>query len=229
MFMRNFMCALIIVCACAAAASAQHGRLPTLPPPSPTPTGRDEPPSPTLKKPEHVEVEPSHSRRAYDAAHDTTYINVDIPLASHTERKLSAGALAFEGRDLVLTFQLAYRGKRTDDLVAAYAVFESTSTPADAVGGHLSDTRHLELHADAYEYAYERADYKTGTAEQTGAARKDAQPLRREVAIFRLETGDLSEISAANRLEVKLGAETYTIKSMQLADLHRALVTGDKR
>jgi hypothetical protein len=233
--MRNFMCALVAVCACAAAAFAQHGRLPpsTMPTPKPTPTpGRDAPPSPTLKSPEHVGVAPSHSRRAYDAAHDTTYVSVDIPLASHTERKLGAGALAFEGRDVTLTFQLAYRGKRTEDLSAAYVVVESTAAP-DAAGAQPGDrfneARRLELRADAYQYAYERVDYKTGAVEQTGAARKDAPPLRREIAVFRIETADLTEIGAANRLEVKLGAETFTVKSHQLTDLRRTLANGDNQ
>jgi hypothetical protein len=224
------MCAFIIVCACAAAAFAQHGRLPvSLPTPQPTSTpGRDEPPAPTMKKPDKLEIAPSHAHRAYDGAHDTTYVNVDIPLVSHVERKLSAGALAFEGRDLLLTFQLAYGGKRTDDLRAAYIVVESTSAPGDT-SDHLSAARRLELSADVYEYTYERTDYKTGNAEQGGAASKGAPPLRREIAIFRIETADLSEISFANRLELKLGTETYTVKSPQLADLRHTLATGDKR
>lgn len=222
------MLALFIVCACAVGAFAQHGRLPvSLPTPTPTP-GRDESPAPTLKKPDKLEIAPSHAHRAYDAARDTTYVNVDIPLVSHVERKLSAGALAFEGRDLVLTFQLAYGGKRTDDLRAAYIVFESTSAPGDTTD-HLGAARRLELSADVYEYAYERTDYKTGVAEEGGAALKDAPPLRREIAIFRIEIADLSEISFANRLELKLGAETYTVKSPQLADLRHTLATGDKR
>jgi hypothetical protein len=223
------MCAFIVVCACAAVAFAQHGRLPvSLPTPQPTSTpGRDEPPAPTMKKPDKLEIAPSHAHRAYDAAHDTTYVNVDIPLVSHVERKLSAGALAFEGRDLLLTFQLAYGGKRTDDLRAAYIVVESTSN-GDA-GDHLSAARRLELSADVYEYTYERTDYKTGIAEQSGAALKGAPPLRREIAIFRIETADLSEISFANRLELKLGTETYTVKSPQLIDLRHTLATGDKR
>jgi hypothetical protein len=233
---RNFTLALVAACACAATASAQHGRLPpsSVPPPTAKPA-RDEPP-PTMKKTEHVGVAPSHSRRAYDAAHDTTYVSVDIPLVSHAERKLSSGALAFEGRDVTLTFQLAYGGKRTEDLRAAYVILESTSAPpapgaasdADA-GGRFSAARRLELRADAYEYTYERADYKTGAAEQTGAAQKSAPPLKREVAVFRIETADLSEISAANRLEVKLGAQTFTVKSPQLTDLRRTLANGDRQ
>jgi hypothetical protein len=230
MFMRNFTLALIVVCACAAAAPAQHGRVPpsTLPTPTPRAPSRDEPPPPTLKKPEHVAVAPSHSRRAYDAAHDTTYVNVDIPLVSHTERKLKAGAPAFEGRDVTLTFQLAYRGRRTEDLRAAYVVVEVTSEPTEAVD-RLSAALRLELRADAYEYAYERTDYKTGVIEQAGAASKDAPPLKRGVAIFRIETEDLAPISSANRLELKLGAETFTVKSPQLTDLRRTLANGDNQ
>jgi hypothetical protein len=238
--MRNFMCAVIAVCACAAAASAQHGRLPpsTTPPPTAKPA-RDEPP-PTMKKSERVDAVPSHSRRAYDAEHDTTYVNVDIALVSHTGRKLASGAVAFEGRDMTLTFQLAYRGKRTEDLRAAYVVLESTAAPDPAgaasgaassaeSGDRLSAALRLELRADAYEYAYERIDYKTGVAEQIGAAQKNAPPLKREVAIFRIETEDLSPISSANQLELKLGTETFTVKSSQLSDLRRTLANGDNQ
>lgn len=224
MIMRNLSYTVAGILLCAAACVAQHGRLPVpLPKPSPTPA-RDET-TPTMKKAEHVAAAPSHEHRAYDAAHDATYVNVDIPVISHTERALAPGAVAFEGRDLTLTFQLAYRGKRTDDLVAAYLVVESTTAPDDTVE-HLSAARRLELHADAYEYAYDRTDYKTGTVEQTGAVQRGAPALRREVAIFRLEVADLSEIAPANRVELKLGAEQLTLKSPQLTDLRRALATG---
>ncbi|MFN2481742.1 MAG: hypothetical protein ABR554_09770, partial [Pyrinomonadaceae bacterium] len=230
--MRNITLAIVAVCSCAAAASAQHGRLPpstTPPQPARTPA-RDEAPPPTMKKSERVDAAPSHARRSYDAAHDTTYLSVDIPLVSHTLRKLPSGALAFEGRDVTLTFQLAYRGKRTEDLRAAYVVLESTAAPpstgADA-GDRLSAANRLELRADAYEYAYERTEYKNGTATQTGAAQKNAPPLKREIALFRIETEDLASISSANRLELKLGAETFTVKSPQLSELRRTLANGD--
>jgi hypothetical protein len=234
---RNFTLAIVAACACCAAAFAQHGRLPTSStPPPPAKPGRDEPPPPTMKKSERVDVAPSHARRAYDPAHDTTYVSVDIPLVSHTQRKLPSGALAFEGRDVTLTFQLAYRGKRTEDLRAAYLILESTSEPPAsgtapdaAAGDRLSAALRLELRADAYEYAYERADYKTGTAEQTGAAQKNAPTLKREVALFRIETEDLAAISSANRLELKLGTETFTVKSPQLSDLRRTLANGDRQ
>jgi hypothetical protein len=224
------MCAVIAVCACAAAASAQHGRLPPgSTPPTTAKPARDEPP-PTMKKSERVDAVPSHARRAYDAEHDTTYVNVDIALVSHTGRKLASGAFAFEGRDVTLTFQLAYRGKRTEDLRAAYLVLESTSAPAPAdAGDRLSAALRLELRADAYEYVYERVDYKTGVAEQIGAAQKNAPSLKREVAIFRIETEDLSPISSANQLELKLGAETFIVKSSQLSDLRRTLANGDNQ
>ncbi|MDQ3907515.1 MAG: hypothetical protein M3268_04140, partial [Acidobacteriota bacterium] len=168
-----------------------------------------------------------HQRRYYDAAHDTTYLNVDIPLAAHTERKVAAGALAFEGRDFTLVFQLAYAGKRTDDLRAAYLVLETTYPPNEP-GDRLSGVRHIGLGADPYEYAYDRSDYKTGTASQSGAAGRDAPALRREIAVFKIELEDLQHIADATRLELKLGAETYTIKSPQIADLRHVLATGDK-
>lgn len=236
MALLSCLCLCLCLWLCGLSAHAQHGRLPVpFPTPTPTPMIRGGDPdapndanAPTMRKPTHVEIAPSHQRRSYDAAHDTTYLNVDIPIVTHTERKARGGALAFAGRDLTVVFQLAYEGQRTDDLKAAYLVFESTTAP-DEPADRLSGATHLDLRADAYEYAYDRADYKTGVAEQAGAAGRDAPALRREAAIFRLEVSDLTEISAALRVELKLGAETYTLKSMQLAGLHRALVTGDKQ
>jgi hypothetical protein len=229
--MRNFATATAALLLCAAAAHAQHGRLP-IPFPTPTPrpvptTGGGDPGGPTMKRPEHVEVAPSHQRRSYDAEHDTTYVNVDIPLVRHEERKAAAGAVAFAGRDLVLVFQLAYAGRRTDDLRAAYLVVESTSAPDDPAG-RLSGALRLELSADPYEYTYDRRDYKTGEADQSGAAGRDAPPLKREIAVFPVEIEDLQHIADASRLELKLGAESYTVKSPQLTDLRHVLATGDK-
>ncbi|MCA1815956.1 MAG: hypothetical protein LC746_06030 [Acidobacteria bacterium] len=225
--MRHTTHALALVLLLFAAASAQHGRLPIplpTPAPKPTPNGEN---APTMKKPDHVAAAPSHPHRSYDAAHDATYVNIDIPLVSHTERKLSATALAFEGRDVFLTFQLAYRGKHNDDLVAAYIVIESTSAP-DAKAPALDGARRLEVRADAYEYAYDLTDYKAGTADQTGATQKNAPALRREIAIFRIEPDDLLQIAPANRVELKLGTEEFTVKSPQLTELRRTLATGDK-
>lgn len=236
--MRNIALTTAALCfffaaSCAAARAQIPGRLPFPYPtpirPQPTePSGPEAPGAPTMKKPAHVEVAPSHQRRTYDAAHDATYLNVDIPLATHTERKVAAGALAFEGRDLLLVFQLAYAGKRTDDLRAAYLVLETTYPPAEP-GDRLANVRHIDLGADPYEYAYDRTDYKAGAAEQSGAAGRDAPALKREIAVFKMELEDLQHIADATRLELKLGAETYTVKSPQLADLRHVIVTGDKQ
>jgi hypothetical protein len=209
------------LCMCAAAFVAQQ---PTLA----RSASQDKQPAPTLKKPDKVEVAPSRTHHSYDPAHDTTYVNVDITLISrNADQKLAGGALAFAGREVTLTFQLAYKGKRTDDMSAAYLILESTTAP-DEPGDRLSAVRHLDLSADAYRYAYDRADYKTTTAATSGAAAKSASPLKRELVVFRLPVEDLPEIANANRLELNFGAEVFTVKSPQLIDLRRTLITGDK-
>lgn len=224
---RSLPRSLALVLLFAAGGLAQHGRLPIpLPKPSPKPTAGDDS-APTMKKPEHVSAAPSHAHRSYDAAHDATYVNIDIPLASHTERALSPTAVSFEGRDVLLTVQLAYRGKRAEDLAAAYLVVESTAAP-DAKAPPLADALRLEVRADVYEYSYERTEYKTGTASQTGASQRGAPQLKREIVVFRIEPEDLSQIAPANRVELKLGAEEFTIKSPQLTELRRTLANGDK-
>lgn len=211
----------LALCLCAVAFAASPSFAQT--------AAQDQPPAPTLKKPDKVEVAPSRTHHSYDAAHDTTYVNVDITLLSRSaDQKLASGALAFAGREVMLTFQLAYKGKRTDDMSAAYLILEST-TPPDEQGDKLSAARHLDIAADAYRYAYDRADYKTTTAATGGAAQKGAPPLKREMVVFRLPVEDLPEIANANRLELNFGAEVFTVKSPQLIDLRRVLITGDKR
>jgi hypothetical protein len=208
------------LCLCAAVLAA--------PPAFAQSASQDKQSAPTLKKPDKVEVAPSRTHRSYDAAHDTTYVNVDITLlARNADEKLAGGALAFAGREVTLTFQFAYSGKRTDDMTAAYLILESTTAP-DQQGDHLSAARHLDINADAYRYAYERADYKTTTATTGGAAQKGAPPLKREMVVFRLPVEDLPEIANANRVELNFGTEVFTLKSMQLIDLRRTLITGDK-
>jgi hypothetical protein len=228
MFIRNFILALIAVCACSATSFAQHGRLPVPQPttqPTPAPRGGN-PPAPTMKKPERVEVPPLMARRSYDPAHDTTYLNVPVTLLSHEDEKRAGGAVAFAGRELTLTFQLAYKGKRTEDLAAVYVFLESTT--AEGEGDKLSAVERLGVKADDYRYAYARLSYKTASVSLAGAARV-APTVRKEVVVFKLTPDDLSQIAGANRLELQLGAEAFTVRSPQLTDLRRTLANGDRQ
>jgi hypothetical protein len=233
--MRSFVRAVVAFCllsiaACACVAFAQHGRLPvpvpqTKPQPTTTPDGDTN--APTMKKPDKVSVEPARTRRAYDRAHDATYVNVEIMLISHTDDKLKGGAIAFVGREVTLTFQLAYRGARTEDLIGAYLILESVDAASEA--DKLSAVRQLEIKADAYQYTYERVDYKSGAALLAGAAQTNASPLKRETLVFKIMTEDLPQLADANELKLQAGAETFTVKSRQLTDLRRTLANGDNR
>jgi hypothetical protein len=190
-------------------------------PPGERPPGGD---APTMKKPDAVEVPASRARRSYDPKRDATYVNVDVTLLAHRDVKEPKGAVRFEGREVTLTFQLAYRGRQTYDLVSAYLIVESTTLPAESE--KLAAVNRLSINADPYEYAYERADYQTDTVAPVGAL---TQQLRKEIAAFKLPTEDLPQLANAGRLLVKLGPESFTVKSPQLSELRRTLADGASR
>ena len=181
------------------------------------------PPEPSLKKPDAIRLPASRPPRSYDAKRDATYVNVDVTLLAHRAVKepKGKGPLRFEGRELTLTFQLAYRGAQTYDLIGAYLILESTAEHAEA--DRLSALSQFTIKADPYEYSYERLDYQT---EAVVPINTIAQQLRREVAAFRLPTEDLPQIAGAGRIVVKLGAETFNVASAQLTELRRTLAAG---
>ena len=181
------------------------------------------PPEPASKKADTVGLPASRPPRSYDAKRDATYVNVDVTLLAHRAVKepKGKGPLRFEGRELTLTFQLAYRGAQTYDLIGAYLILESTAERAEA--DRLSGPRQLEIKADPYEYSYERLDYQT---EAVVPVKAIEQQLRKEVAAFRLPTEDLPQIAGAGRIVVKLGAETFHVPSAQLTELRRTLAAG---
>ncbi|MDT7605413.1 MAG: hypothetical protein QOF61_3410 [Acidobacteriota bacterium] len=228
MFMRNLshivfaLCLLIAVCV--SDAFAQHGRLPVPLPAPPTKPAPGDESAPTMKKPETVSVAPARTRRAYDPAHNTTYVNVEITLIAHTDDHPKGGAVAFSGREVTLTFQLAYRGAHTEDMTAAYLILESTGAQSEA--DRFGAVKQLEVKADAYQYDYARVDYQAGAALLTGAAQANAPPLKRETLIFKILTADLPQLADANELKLQAGAETFTVKSRQLTDLRRTLANG---
>jgi hypothetical protein len=194
-----------------------------------------------MKKPDRVEVPPARARRSYDRARDATFVNIEITLLAPPAPEPGAGREAkgkgkdgakggsapppaFAGRQVTLTFQLAYRGANTYDLIVAYLIVESTAAPEAAA--RLHDATRLELRADPYEFTYERADYKTETVALTGAANASTPPVRRELAAFKLPPEDLPQITGAGALVLKLGAETFPIRSAQLTELRRTLANG---
>jgi hypothetical protein len=189
------------------------------------PARQDDPQQPTLKKPDTVVVPPARERRRFDRERNATYLNIDIPLLSMTETKQRDGTAALSGRGLTLTFQLAYRGNSTDDLVAVYLILESTATRESA--DSLRAVARLEVRADPYEYAYERVNYQTELVE-TGGTGQGGPPLKRESAVFRALPEDLPQLTGSGRLELKLGPEAFTVKSQQLSELRRTLAAGVK-
>ena len=196
---------------------------------------------PTLKRPDRIEVPPARPRRSYDRARDATYVNIDITLLARPavaeaadkgkgkakdkdKGKAAATAPAFAGREVTLTFQLAYRGAHTYDLVGAYLIVESVAAPA--AGDKLAEARQLVVGADPYEFTYERTGYQTETVALTGAATAATPPVRREIAAFKFPAEDLPQIVNAGRLAIKVGAEEFAVKSAQLTELRRTLAAG---
>lgn len=237
-FLARLLLSAAFACACLTASAAAQvviekptptprpGQRPGQPPIRPPATIKREvlvgrPEEPSMKKPAAVGLPPSRPPRSYDAKRDATYVNVDVTLVAHRAVKEPKGPLRFEGREVTLTFQLAYRGAQTYDLVGAYLILESTAERAEA--DRLSAPRQLVIKADPYEYSYERLDYQTEPVEPTKAI---AQQLRREVAAFRLPPEDLPQIAGAGRLVVKLGTETFNVASAQLTELRRTLAAG---
>lgn len=232
--------ALAVVCA-AGAAAAQAQIVPQQQPPvrrGPLPpTGRSPLPpiggtpqpgdptrdrnAPTMKKPDAAEVTPTRATSRYDAERDATYVNVPVTLLAHKSVKDPKGALRFEGREVVLNFQFAYRGRQTYDLASAFLILESTAAPTEP--DRLSGPRTLRINADPYEYDYERLDYRTELVSPVGAP---GQQLRKEIAAFKLPAEDLPQLTGAGRLLVKFGSESFTVMSGQLSELRRTLAVG---
>jgi hypothetical protein len=224
-----------IMCLCAAASdmrvAAQWPGQNRQPPPS----------APSLKTPEKkVEVPPTREHRRYDSARDATYVNVDITLVKPVRNSLAPDASdkkkhkkqsesarpppAFAGREVTLTFQLAYSGKTTYDLKSVYLIIESTDKPEQPE--RLSALKQVEVKADAYVFDYDRVSYRTETVALTDAP-ADTPPVRKEIIVFAVPPDDLSQIANANSLMLKLGAEQYTVKSPQLTELRSTLVNGE--
>lgn len=249
---RNLKRAFASLCLCVVAATsspsvARQQPRPQQPPPPPAPAGGQ---SPTMKRPGKIEVPPARARRSYDRARDATYVNVDIILVARHAAEVGAAAAAgesadgaksrgkdkrrpaaaattapaFSGREVTLTFQLAYRGAHTYDLVAVYVIVESVAPPG--AGDKLAGARQLVIGADPYEFTYERADYQTETVTLAGAATAATPPVRRETAAFRVPAEDLPQIANAGRLALKVGAEEFAVRSAQLTELRRTLTAG---
>jgi hypothetical protein len=209
-------------------------------------------PSPSLKKPPQPVLPAARQRKYYDSARNVTYVNVDITLTGHragsvnttganangagakdakTKGKKDAskkdagatadGAPAADVRGVALVFQLIYKGATTTDLSAAYLFVQATAPPDEPA--RLSAVKRLDMDADGYLFGYDRVDYRTETFETKGAA---ALVLQREAAVFELSPADLPQMANAGRLAVKFGAETFTVNSVQLAELRSTLISG---
>jgi hypothetical protein len=178
--------------------------------------------SPSMKKPEKSVVPPPMLRRRYDRALNVTYVNVDIPLLKRAETK-DAGGNGAPVREVMLIFQLVYKGTTTSDLAQVYLFAQSLAGRQEV--DRLNAVQQIEIDAEGYQYSYERANYQTELVEATGGV-QGTIPLKREIIGFKLPPDDLSQMTNANSLKIKLGTEQFIVHSPQLTELRRTLVTG---
>ena len=178
--------------------------------------------NPSLKKPEKSVVPSAMLRKRYDRALNVTYVNVDITLLSREENKQGGGKGA-AAREVKLTFQLVYKGAATADLAMAYLFVQSVAGRQE--GDRLNAVEQIEINAEGYQYSYARVNYQTELVEASGGV-EGTIPLKRETAVFKLPADDLPQMTNANSLKIKLGAEQFIVKSPQLRELRSTLVSG---
>ena len=203
-------------------------------------------PAPTMKGRARPVMPRARAQRWYDRERDVTYVNVDIPLDSPggqrsetpagqrseapggQKGKSAKGAPKSEAqklappREVVLVFQLIFKGRATADLAMAYLLVQATGGREERA--RLDAVEQIEIDAEGYQYRYARMDYQTELIEAKGA--HGPLPLKREAAAFQLPPEDLPQMANVNSLKVKLGPERFTVKSPQLTDLRRTLVSG---
>jgi hypothetical protein len=178
---------------------------------------QDKPKAPSMKKPEHASLPPTRLRKYYDREHDATYLNVDMSLLNCA---VPPPACA---REVKLTVQLIYKGKTTADLKTAYMFLESATPQGQPA--RLDAVKQIEIKADAYQYLYARTDYQTDSTTLTDAP-PGTPPWQKEIIAFTLPLDDLPQLADAGRLELNLGAEHFTVTSVQLTNLRHALSAG---
>ncbi len=188
---------------------------------SPQDAGKIVSPAPSLKSPKSTEAPPATVRTRYDRARNATYVQVDIPLSSPRENK-PAGGVAGAAGGTTISFQLAYRGKSTSGLSAAYLIINST-IGTDQVREFDSE-KQVSLAADGYLYKYDRIDYPDEQVEPT-ASQSDTRRIIQESIIVKLHLDDLSQIANSNKLEIRVGKVEFVVKSLQLIELRRALIS----
>lgn len=181
-------------------------------------------PAPSLKKEAKTETAPPKTTtKRYDSKLDVTYAEIEIyPVISAADESEIRGEPSLSSSGVKLTYQLAYKGASTSDLSAAYLLVEAVSFGA---GDKLSGVKTIEVSADAYQYVYERTDYKTLTV-RTPAAAQDSASQKIETLIFKTPPEDLPQIANAGRVKVKFGQKEIVIRSLQLRELRSALVSG---
>ncbi len=178
--------------------------------------------APSLKQPEKSVVPPAMLRKRYDRALNVTYVNVDITLLRQGENK-GADSQAAPAREVTLTFQLVYKGAATADLATVYLFVQSLT--GRQASDRLNAVQQIELDAEGYQYSYARVKYQTELVEATGGT-QGTLPLKREIIVFKLSPDDLPALTNANSLKIKLGAEQFIVRSPQLTELRRTLVSG---
>lgn len=174
-------------------------------------------PPPSLKQPKVSDVPPSSVQRGYDSKKRVTYVLIDIPLSDGSRRRALPGGVRAAG-EIDVNFRLEYKGASASDLSAAY--MKITFVKAAAPTGEIAAGGAVEVTADAYQYRYDDAVYNT-----ENLSVKDAAPLKGESVTVTLQLEDVQQFAFANQLDVKVGAAELKIKSLQLAEFRRVVLS----
>ena len=177
---------------------------------------------PSLKVPKSTDLPPSHTRKRFDRAKNTTYVNIDIPLSPQTSSQSVMGGQRVTAGESSISFHLEYKGSSASDLSAAYLIINFVSEQSQV--GKFTAGSNIEVNADGYQYSYQSVSHQTEQITSSSNA-TSSSPLQKESIVVKLPIADLQQIAFANRLDIKLGKEELRVKSIQLIDLRKTILS----
>lgn len=179
-------------------------------------------PPPSLKVPKSSELPPSKIRKRFDRSKNTTYVTIDVPLAQPnlnqpvaTENKPAVGETS-------ISFQLEYIGASASELSAAYLTINFDGDVSR--DEQLTSDSEVEVQADAYQYRYQSIERKLEQVTSAGSSTRMV-PLKKASITVQILLEDLQQLAYANRLDIKLGKKQLRVRSIQLGDLRKTLIS----
>lgn len=180
-------------------------------------------PAPSMRAPKSSDLPPSAVRKTYDRAKNIVSVTIDIPLSTQSRDAAIAGRPRVSAGQADLSFRLDYKGPSASDLSAAYLSMSFVSLSGQVekftAGGVI------EVQADAYEYSYPDAAYEKEQLTPANDSPLTTAALTAERITIKLLLEDLQQMALANRLDIKVGKESLRVRSIQLADLRKTLLS----